>query len=99
MGGEGDVDRPAQFQQAGAFCILSWGEDDLSALAAVATAGIGCRNLRGTSEQLRSGLQIQGMKALVIVAGRVFRHGHKVDGAILSSLAVDHRSARDSDFR
>ena len=86
-------------QQAGALRILAGVEDNFSAGAVRAGAGISGGDLGGAAGELCASGDVEGVQALMICAGGILRHADDKDCAIRSGAAIDDRGGSDADLR
>ena len=96
--GPGKIDDVVDQEQAGAFDVLAGIEQDVAAGTVIAGAGILGGNFGGTFEEFGAGGGVEGVQALVIVAGGVFGHGDDVDDGVAGFGANDDGSRGDANL-
>src|SRR5215472_2858694 len=99
MRGPGEIDCAADDEQAGALLILAGVEDDVAAGAVVAGAGIFGNDFDRAVVEFAALGGVEGVQALMVVSGFVFRHGDDVDDWVRVLWAENDRSRSNADFR
>src|SRR5882724_1452113 len=88
----------ADQEQAGAFFVLRGIEDDEATRTVVAGAGIFGGYVDRAAVKFGASGGVEGVQALVIITGTIFRHGHDVDNWMARLWPEDHGSRGDSNF-
>src|SRR6266496_4434133 len=96
--GPGEINSIVGQKQAGTLFVLRGIEDDKAAGTVVASARILGRDFHGAIAEFAAIGGIEGMQALMVSAGAVFRHGHDVNDGIPYFGAGDDGSCGDSDL-